>query len=276
MYDFLESGKDRELVIRDHINNEEVPAREYFKEFKNSFDVKRQRLPYDLTVKAAYINKTGKNSDRPILELAEIDFDALEAKLTEDGKNPIRIKGKSVFYFNNTCMEVEKCPKLIQTKTSNKYKRSQAVFTPGPEDPYNIDWALQVAESMWNGNTFKEDPKLAREVNRAMKDYQGKPELKQIQVLKQLLEEEQVGKLRLEYRVSPQQVLKSEIMTMSTSALIEKMANEAEDIALAEGLIANILRRRAITRIKNSVPGLTWAKATELYSRLANKSGGGD
>ncbi len=272
MYDFLQGNKNKETIINDHINGKDVSAKEYFREIKESFEVERQRLPSDLTVKAAYIKKIGENADRPILELSEIDFKSLEERLAKDYGDAVRVKGKSIFSDDS---------KLMQTITSGKYKRTVVIYTPELEEAYNIDLALQTTNSMWEGNTFREDPKLMEKVGKILGKYKAeKPSLRllQIQEMRQIIEDEQVAKLvtRLEQRISPQMVLNSKILSMPTPKLIEKVVNETEDVAHIEGFIANVLRKRAIAKIKNSMPGLSWSQATNIYHKLGKKYGGKD
>ena len=244
VYDFEGSGRDLSLSLFDHINSEEVPAREYFEETGHRFVVGASRLPYDFDIKGVYLDKKGQNVGRPSLELSVLDFHALGRRLREDFGKLVVIQGKSVYS--------ESGEGIARTFTSErrlgdrKTKRSTVNLLPLYDDEHNRELAVRLVDSVYEGNTFIEDEYLERQVGEitgAVAPDQ-RLELRQQQELRQLMVNEQV--LALQTTLNHSQIQSLNILRMSTREIEEKLLKEDEEFART---VYPVIRKRAISRI---------------------------
>lgn len=166
IYQFLQNHKNMEIPCP-YINKEVVKAKDYFKEYFGRFVVKNEMLPYDIDIKGAYINKRGRNANKPILELSEIDFSKLGNILENEPKELIKLKGRAIYSADKE--------KLVQTITSNKFRkgkyvrRSTVILVPHFNcSEYNIDLAIRSVDSIYDNNTFKISRKLRKQIDQIL------------------------------------------------------------------------------------------------------------
>ena len=219
-YRFLETKKDKNLILFDPVNLEEVKSADYFIPGKGSFKfvLNPEHLPYEINVKGAYLSF----SDFINFEFSQLDFERLQETINDNLRGEVELKGKSVYNFSGD-------KKIIKTLTANgilnkEYVRRTAVTLLPKFDSTRKDLALRVLDLIYDHNTFVDNPILKEKIDNLSSNY-GSPKLKLEQnlELKQLMKQEQVPLLRPELNMY--HALRSEILRMSARDLSDFVKN---------------------------------------------------
>jgi hypothetical protein len=266
LYSFIESGLDRDLKIYDDINMEMVPAKDYFEERRGMFVVNNERLPFDFDVKGAYIKKSGKVANQPILELSKLDFPKVEKAFLEDFGDEVVLNRKSICDDYGT--------DLVKVVSANRYewdkliRRSTLKLIPSYYDDFGL--AINAVDSIYNHSAFKVDEELENQVASIVGPPNQKQELVMKPELRQLMKLEQTIKGRPS--LNQYQIMNSQVLAMS----VEEIQNRLRDLddELRDQVLPTlypVIKRKIISNIRKAKPNFSWKQAEKMYDCLVSK-----
>jgi hypothetical protein len=225
IYDFIESGFDREFELNDPVNKKIVRATQYFNKTPRGFNVKSERLPFTIDVKEAGFDIKGKCANQPFVYFTRID----RSKLRDLVKNKeFSIQGSKYIVNQDDEKLIGLSDTRIRRDDGSIDLISKVRFLPSFEDYCNVDLALKGGDFIYQGGIFVPDKSL--ENLDSFTELSLKQEMR-LELRQRILQDQSLKIAnRLELRQVAKLAEKSRVLELSRAELEEKMNNALSDL----------------------------------------------